>query len=324
MSFHLNFDPPVSKQKLTHHDQVLMMGSCFSEHIAQRLSSLKFQVETNPFGITFNPESIEMALNRIIDKRYFTEEDVFEKEGRWFSLEAHSSVLSFSENKLLELLNNSIDSWNAKLKTAKYLVITFGSAFFYTHKAKDSTVANCHKLPATLFEKRLADVHLIVKKYQDLVEKLKTINPQLSVLFTVSPVKHLRDGVVENNLSKAILIQMVHQVIKQNSHCFYFPAYELVIDDLRDYRFYEADMAHPNQQAIEYVWRKFSDTYFDQETKSLIEKIQEINQALNHRPFNPETETHLKFKKAFYQKCEALIASHKWLDLKKELNYFSS
>lgn len=324
MSFHLNFDPAVSLQKLTHQDQILMMGSCFSEHIAERLSLLKFQVETNPFGIAFNPDSIEIALNRIIDQRYYTEEEVFEKEGRWLCLEAHSSVSAPSKKELIDLLNHKIDSWNLKLKTTKYLVITFGSAFFYTHKAKNSTVANCHKLPATLFEKQLSDTLSIVKKYQVLIEKLRTFNSQLSILFTVSPVKHLRDGVVENNLSKAILIQVVHQLVKQNSICSYFPAYELVNDDLRDYRFYEADMAHPNHQAIDYVWRKFSVTYFDQETKSLIEKIQEINQAVNHRPFNPETETHIKFKKAFYQKCEALKTDHKWLDLQKELYYFSS
>jgi hypothetical protein len=324
MSFHLDFNPVISQYKITHQDGVLMMGSCFSEHIAERLSLLKFQVETNPFGIVFNPESIHMALSRTINKHYFTEEDVFENEGKWFCLEAHSSVSASTKQELLNTLNQTIDIWNSKLHRSKYLVITFGSAFCYSYKEKELIVANCHKLPATLFEKKLSETDSILKSYQDLIEKIKTFNPQLTILFTVSPVKHLRDGVVENNLSKAVLIQTVHQLVKYNSNCFYFPAYELVNDDLRDYRFYEADMAHPNKQAVDYVWEKFSNVYFNDEIKIVIDEIQEINQAMNHRPFNIESESHMKFKKTFYQKCVELSTKYIWLNLETELNYFSN
>lgn len=324
MQFHLGFQPAASQHKITHQEGVLFLGSCFSEHIANRLLDLKFNVNTNPFGIVFNPKSIASSLYRIIHKKYFKDEDVFEKEGLWYSLEAHSSVFSISKNELLEKLNHSIDLWNNEIQKASYLIVTFGSAFAYHHKQKEKIVANCHKLPQALFEKTLFENHEIIVDFQELINDLKTINPQLKWMFTVSPVKHLRDGVVENNLSKAILIQSVHQLIKQNTNCFYFPAYELVTDDLRDYRFYESDMAHPNTQAINYVWKKFSEVYFNEATSAINERVLQIHQAYHHRLFNKTTETSMKFKHNFYQKCVTLQAEFNYLDLSKELHYFNT
>ena len=324
MQFHLGFQPAVSQNKITHQDGVLFIGSCFSEHIAGRMLDLKFNLQTNPFGIVFNPKSIVTSLHRIIHKIYFKEEDVFEKEGLWYSLEAHSSVFSNTQIELLETLNRPIDMWNQELHRASYLVVTLGSAFVYQHKQQDKIVANCHKLPQALFEKMLLDNHEIIVDFQELINDLKTINSHLKWMFTVSPVKHLRDGVVENNLSKAILIQAVHQLVKQNINCFYFPAYELVTDDLRDYRFYESDMAHPNTQAINYVWKNFSEVYFNDITNSINDRLMQIHQAYNHRLFNKTTETSMKFKHNFYQKCVTLQAEYNYLDLSKELKYFNT
>lgn len=324
MQFHLGFQPEISQKKITHNDDVLLIGSCFSEHIGNRLNELKFRVHTNPFGIVFNPKSIETTLNRIINKDYFEENDVFEKEGNWYSLEAHSSVFAAGKNELLALLNNTIDEWNLKLKSASFLIITVGSAFAYKSKLKEKIVANCHKLPQAEFDKVLLETQDIVFDYQILIDKLKQINPNLNILFTVSPVKHLRDGVVENSLSKAILIQSVHQLIKQNANCVYFPAYELVNDDLRDYRFYESDMAHPNVQAINYVWKKFSEVYFNEISHSINEKIIHIHQAYHHRLFNESTESSVKFKHKFYQKCVVLQSEFPHIDLSKELHYFNT
>ena len=324
MQFHLGFQPAVSQHKITHQDGVLFLGSCFSEHIANRLLDLKFKIHTNPFGIVFNPNSIFSSIYRIIHKKYFKEEDVFEKEGLWYSLEAHGSVFATSKNELLKLLNHSIDIWNEEIQKANYLVVTFGSAFAYQHKQQEKIVANCHKLPQALFEKILLENHEIIVDFQELIENLKIINPNLKWMFTVSPVKHLRDGVVENNLSKAILIQAVHQLVKQNTNCFYFPAYELVTDDLRDYRFYESDMAHPNKQAINYVWKKFSEVYFNELTNEINERVLQIHQAYHHRLFNNTTETSMKFKHNFYQKCVTLQAEYNYIDLSKELYYFNT
>ncbi|MFN8114676.1 MAG: GSCFA domain-containing protein [Bacteroidia bacterium] len=324
MQFHLGFQPVVSQHKITHQDGVLFFGSCFSEHIAGKLIDLKFYVKTNPFGIVFNPRSIVTSLYRVIHKKYFKEEDVFEKEGLWYSLEAHSSVYATSQKELLNSLNHLIDVWNQELYQASYLVITFGSAFAYQHKQQEKIVANCHKLPQALFEKILLENHEIIVDFQELIEEVKAVNPHLKWMFTVSPVKHLRDGVVENNLSKSILIQAVHQLVKQNTNCFYFPAYELVTDDLRDYRFYESDMAHPNTQAINYVWKKFSEVYFNDITNSINDRVKQIHQAYHHRLFNKTTETSMKFKHNFYQKCVTLQAEYNYLDLSKELHYFNT
>lgn len=323
MQFHLNYIPEVSQQKITHYDDVLLIGSCFSEHIGNKMTDLKFKVSSNPFGIVFNPKSIKHALDRIIERNYFNDNDVFEKDNVWYSLEAHSSLSGSSKNELVEKLNQYLTDWNLKLQTVNFLIITFGSAFAYKHKEQHKIVVNCHKLPGSLFEKDLLEANSIISDYNHLIQKLKTFNPQLNILFTVSPVKHLRDGVVENSLSKAILIESVHQLIRQHSNCFYFPAYELVNDDLRDYRFYEADMAHPNQQTINYVWQKFSDCYFNNETQNLNKKLIEILQATKHRPFNNDSEAHRQFKNNFLEKCKTLSSNYPMLDLRSEINYFS-
>ncbi|MES2762175.1 MAG: GSCFA domain-containing protein [Bacteroidota bacterium] len=324
MKFHLGFQPNTSSHKITHQSELLMIGSCFSEHIGNRLNDLKFSIHSNPFGIVFNPKSIETALNRIINNTYFTEAEVFEKDGQWFCMDAHSAISGSSEQELITGLNSMIDQWYQKLKSANYLTITFGSAYAYNDKARNKIVANCHKLPQALFEKTLLDTQDVVRDYQNLIDQLSQFNSGLKLLFTVSPVKHLKDGVVENSLSKAILIQAVHQLVKLNANCFYFPAYELVNDDLRDHRFYEADMAHPNAQAIDYVWQKFGETYFDETTVALNIKLVEIKQAFHHRLFNEKSESALAFKQKYRRKCLELQEESAFLNLSNELNYFSN
>lgn len=324
MKFHLDFTPKISQQQINHQQGVLFIGSCFSEHIAGKLGQLKFEVDTNPFGIVFNPKSIELAINRILTKNYFTSTNVFEKDGFWFCLETHTSLFATTQLDLIKKLNTLIDEWYIKLKHAKWLVITLGSAYAYKHIEQERIVANCHKLPNTLFEKQLFQSNDIVSDFSILIENIKNINPQLQVLLTVSPVKHLRDGVIENSLSKAILIQAVHQLVSKHTRCSYFPAYELVAEDLRDYRFYQADMAHPNQQAVDYVWQKFEQTYFSNDTKLINEKLVDIYLAMHHKPFNMDGDAFLQFKKTYYKKCEALKQQYSWLNMEVELNYFKT
>ena len=324
MQFHLGFQPTVSPNKIKHQDDVLLIGSCFSEHIGNRLNELKFNVNSNPFGIVFNPKSIVSTILRIINKNYFVAKDVFEKEGLWYSFEAHSSVRGETQQELLHMLNHSIDLWNEKLKTAHWLTITFGSAFAYKHVEQAKVVANCHKLPQSIFEKTLLKTNDIVNDFNDVINKLQQFNPTLKIILTVSPVKHLRDGVVENSVSKAILIQSTHQLINNFMNCVYFPAYELVNDDLRDYRFYESDMAHPNKQAIDYVWKRFTEVYFNEKTNAINDKVTQIHQAYHHRLFNETTSSSVKFKHKFYQQCTNLQAEYPYLDLVKELHYFNT
>lgn len=323
MQFHLDYKPVVSPEKITHEDQVLLIGSCFSEHIGNGLGDHKFKVDSNPFGIVFNPSSIAKGVTRIVNKNYFTDTDVLEIDGKWISFESHSSISASTKVELLNTLNGIIDAWHVKIKSAKWLVITFGSAYAYRHSEKNTIVANCHKLPHTLFEKQLLESPEIVSELQTLLNLLLQFNAGFKILYTVSPVKHIRDGVVENSLSKSILIQSVHQLVKANTNSVYFPAYEIVTDDLRDYRFYESDMAHPNKQAIDYVWKRFSEVYFNETTNGINEKVLTIQQAYNHRLFDQSSPSSIKFKKGFYEKCLALQSEYIWLDFSKELKYFN-
>lgn len=324
MHFHLDYKPTVSQQHISHQQGILLMGSCFSEHIADKLTIRKFTVDTNPFGIVFNPKSIEIAIHRMVNKIYYKEKDVFEKEGFWFCLETHTSIFANTSQELITLLNTIINEWHIKLKNASWLILTLGSAYAYKHSEQQQIVANCHKLPSTLFEKKLLQPNDLVTDYSNLIKTIKQLNPTIQLIFTVSPVKHLRDGLIENSLSKAILLQTIHQLVNQHKHCYYFPAYELVIDDLRDYRFYEPDMAHPNQQAIDYVWQKFEEVYFSIVTKSINEKLMDIHLALNHKPFNSNSEASVKFKTTYYKKCEALKKQYPWINLELEKKYFST
>lgn len=323
MQFHLNINTGVSTDKIEHRNITLFFGSCFSEHIEKRLNDLKFNSASNPFGIVFNPVSIQRSLNRIITKTYFTENDLLENGDMWKCLETHSSLSMASKAQLLHTLNSLVDEWYVKLCKANTLIITFGSAFFYEHLESGITVANCHKLPGKLFTKHLSNTAAIVADYNALLNTLKSFNPDLKVIFTVSPVKHLRDGIIENSLSKAVLIQSVHEISKQHSNCTYFPAYELVNDDLRDYRFYEADMAHPNKLAIDYVCDKFSGMFFSTDTLKLNAKLRELNSAFHHRPLNKESIAFTEFKQAQVNKCLALKTDYPFLNFDKELIYFS-
>jgi len=324
MQFHLNFQPQVSRHQITHQDGILFIGSCFSEHIAGRMIELKFKVATNPFGVIFNPKSILISLNRILYKNYYTVNDVFEKDGLWYSLEAHSLIYAYTQHELIQKLNNLIDQWNEKMNTSSFLMLTFGSAYAYYHKQQQRVVANCHKLPQAIFDKQMLNYFEIVSDFQLLIDELKRFNPNLKLVLTVSPVKHLRDGVIENNLSKAILLQSIHQIVKQNAHCMYFPSYELVVDDLRDYRFYETDMSHPNFQATRYVWDKFSNVYFSALTQKMNTKLEQILQAHQHRILRQNSETTKKFKESFYQKCILLKEEFPYLNLEEELAYFKT
>lgn len=323
MRFHLDLQTGISPDKIGHQHRLLLIGSCFTEHIGQRLNDLKFNCHSNPFGIVFNPLSMIKTMDRLIEKNPFTEADVMQHQGSWLSLDAHSSLSKPSRELLLRHLNAEVEEWHGHLKQADWLILTFGSAYYYEYLASGSTVANCHKLPAGLFIKKMAQAGELTTAYKELLQKLQAFNPSLNVIVTVSPVKHLRDGVIQNNLSKSVLSLTAHGLAEGQNNCSYFPSYELINDDLRDYRFYEADMAHPNKQAIDYVWNKFCGTYFDTETQTLLDKITALNSAFLHRPLQAESKAFADFKSAQLKKCSELKARYPYLDLEKEQHYFS-
>lgn len=323
MRLHLDLQTGISPDKIGHQQQVLLIGSCFTEHIGQRLNDLKFDCHSNPFGIVFNPLSMIKTMDRLMENKAFTDKDVMEHDGSWLSLEVHSSLSKPSQESLLRHLNAEVEQWHRHLKEADWLILTFGSAYYYEYLANGTTVANCHKLPAGFFTKKMAHAGELTSAYHELLQKLQAFNPSLKVIVTVSPVKHLRDGVIQNNLSKSVLSLTAHGLAERQNNCSYFPSYELVNDDLRDYRFYEADMAHPNKQAIDYVWNKFCGTYFGAETQALLDRIAALNTAFLHRPLQAESKAFAEFKAAQLKKCSELKVRYPYLDLEKEQHYFS-
>lgn len=283
MKFNLNFTPNRPNFSITHHDNLFFIGSCFSDEIGFKFKEHLYKVEINPFGNLFNPLSIYTCLNNLVQSNNFDTSLAINRDGYYYSYLHHSAIGEPTVEALQEKINFSTKNSANFLKSSDYLFITFGTAFYYYHLQLKQTVANCHKQLSSTFEKCLASPDNIVSKYNLLIKNLKEFNPKLKIVFTVSPVKHLRDGVIENNLSKAYLIAAVHELVKQHDNCHYFPSYELINDDLRDYRFYKSDLAHPNEAGVEYVWEKLVDCYFNNEEKQLQQKIQQYKKALSHQ-----------------------------------------
>jgi len=306
MQFHLNHIPEKPGFTIDHTHSVFLMGSCFSSNIGSLLSDHKFKITVNPNGILFNPSSIFTSLQTILKQHHPEEKSILQRGENFYSYFHHSSVNAGSKEKLVEEIVDTNKKNLEFIKKCDYLIITFGTAFHYHHKGLNTTVANCHKRPGNLFEKKLLSVSQITEQCQSLLNDLKVLNTKLKVIFTVSPVKYLKDGVVENTLSKSTLILAIHDIIRANQNCFYFPAYELVNDDLRDYRFYKEDLAHPNEQAIKYIWEKFSTCYFSSATQSLNKLIHELNQAVEHRQMQKNDSETLKLKD-FIEKKEQVI-----------------
>ena len=322
MDFHLEFIPKPFDVKINHQHNLLLAGSCFTEQIGTKLANHKFSVLDNPNGILFNPISITKSISSYIDNKQYTAADLFYQNESWNSWEHHSRFSNPDKKICLEGINESQSKANSFLKNADWLLITLGSAFVYELENKE-VVANCHKVPTDKFAKRLLTAEEVYVDFQKMVEKAVAFNPSLKIIFTISPVRHLRDGFVENNRSKAALIQAVHQLVDTNSNCFYFPAYELVIDDLRDYRFFAEDMVHPNYAATNYVWEKFIATCVDEPSQLLMKEIAVIVAAKNHKPFNPTSEQHKKFLQTNLEKVKKLQQQFPYINLTEEEEFFN-
>lgn len=328
MNFTLPITIPAATIAIQHSDKILLTGSCFTEHMSSRMEQVRMDVLANPSGIMFNPESVADSLNAYIDNRNYTPGDLFQLQEIWNSWDFHSDFSATGSEAALQRMNNAVSGAATFLAEADWLIVTFGSAFQYFTTALAGEagrgVANCHRAPGQWFEKRLLTVETIVATWSRLIERLQSHNPKLKLIFTISPVRHVRDGVVDNNRSKARLIEAVHTLIETYNHCSYFPAYEIVIDILRDHRFYDVDMIHPNYAATQYVWERFADTYFTADTRKLLARIQDIQTARHHKVRFPDTEAHSRFKASYRQKLLALQELYPYLDLREALDYFSS
>jgi len=291
---------PFKKQqhyKIDYNAKILTLGSCFTENIGNKLNYFKFSATVNPFGILFHPKAIEnLVLNAINEKKY-AEENIFFQNEQWHCFEAHSSLSNPSKEILLQRLNASVDVTNKQIHESTHIIITLGTAWCYRFIETNTIVANCHKIPQKKFLKELLPVNEISESLSSTIALIRNINKNASVLFTVSPVRHLKNGVVENQQSKSHLITAVHQVVEPRNNTFYVPSYEIMMDELRDYRFYAEDMIHPNNMAIQYIWEKFVQVWFTSDAEDTMQEIETIQKGLLHRPFNPESEQHQEFLK---------------------------
>ncbi len=328
MKFHYEFDIRKSPYPVKHGQHLLLMGSCFTENIGEKLRKHKFNTLENPNGILFNPVSVVEAINMYINNTQTSDNDIFQHNETWHSWKHHSRFSGITAHECISKINQSTATAHSYLKQADHLLITLGSAWVYTltgHAAggrEGSIAANNHKAPADWFAKRLLGAEETEKMLTEMLEELFSCNPDIKVSFTISPVRHLREGLIENNRSKAVLIQAVHALVEHYPQLYYFPAYELVIDDLRDYRFFAEDLVHPNYQATQYVWEKFTEACMSEDTRILMKEIADINLAFQHKPFNPQTKQHQLFLQSYLGKTRSLKEKYSFLDLEQEMAYF--
>ncbi len=270
-----------------YHSKIFGLGSCFVDNIKTKLEDFRFQVKINDFGTVFNLYSINNVLDRIVNKKYFSKKDLFFHEDVWKSFEVHSSFNNKNEKDFLLNINKKIDENHSFLKQADWVFFTLGTAWIYRYIKTGEIVNNCHKLPQKNFTKVLLSIDFMMNTANEITRLLQKINPDIKMLITLSPVRHLKDGFIENQRSKARLTEVVHQWVN-NENSFYFPSYEILMDDLRDYRFYKKDLVHPNEMAIEYIWEKFSDAMISGTIKEDMKKIESISKFFSHHPFNGE------------------------------------
>lgn len=305
------------KNQISYDSELLLIGSCFAQHIGSKLDYFKFRNLQNPFGILFHPVSIENLVSRAVRSIPYSHDEVFFYNERWHCFDSHSDLSDLSAEKLLQNLNLRLERTREQIVKATHVVITLGTAWAYRHIEQGTLVANCHKVPQKEFKKELLSAHEVATSIKKTMQLVRTIKPNANFVFTVSPVRHLKDGFVENQLSKAHLITAIHEVLeKSNAQGVgegYFPSYELMMDELRDYRFYKTDMVHPNQLAIDYIWEKFKFVSIAENAHTIMDKVDVIQKGRLHRPFNAPSEQHKKFEKNLEEKIKDLQRAYPFM-----------
>jgi hypothetical protein len=302
----------------------MFLGSCFTENVGKKMKDLKYDVDINPFGILYNPVSVANGIYILLEGKRFSEHDLVQHNGLWHSFYHHSRFSSSDVNQTLNNINTRIEASSQFLKKADFLFITFGTAWVYKYTETGKTVSNCHKIPSRNFDRVRLSVDEIYKIYMTMLEKLWEINPAVRVVFTVSPVRHWKDGAVGNQRSKAVLLLAIDEIIRNTSKkTAYFPSYEFVMDELRDYRFYAEDMIHISDVAVNYIWEKFEMSLIEPGSISVSKEINRIQAAANHIPFNKFTIEHLKFLKEQKLKIRQLENKYPYLTFEPEQSNFS-
>ncbi|WP_347922704.1 GSCFA domain-containing protein [Pontimicrobium sp. SW4] len=301
---------PQQHNQIDYNSSILLLGSCFVENIGNKLDYFKFQNLQNPFGILFQPLAIEKLITNAINKKEYTEDDIFFHNEQWHCYDAHSKLSNASKEDLLNDLSKKIKLTNQLIYESTHIIITLGTSWVYRFVETDTIVGNCHKVPQKQFLKELISIDKITESLQSIIALIKSVNNTVSILFTVSPVRHLKDGFIENSRSKSHLVSAIHQVVEPRNKINYFPSYEIMMDELRDYRFYTEDMIHPNQTAINYIWEKFQEVWISKEASKTIEDVIVIQKGMSHKPFNPNSEAYQIFLSGLEEKKELLQQRH--------------
>lgn len=306
----MKFTTPVSvsqqEPKIDHNSGVFLLGSCFVENIGEKFDHYKLPNKRNPLGILYHPFGIRDLISRAVTRNNFTSADVFFDNERWHCFEAHSSMSDPAGERLINNLNNALKTTREYLEAASHIIITPGTSWIYRRVENDTAVANCHKLPQVNFRKEISGVTELEDAMTSIVNNIREINTTGQIIFTISPVRHIKDGLMENQLSKSLLFVALQKVLNSQNSIFYFPSYEILIDELRDYRFYAEDMLHPGKTGIDYIWQKFSFSWLSPETTLMLKEIDNIQKGLLHRPFHENSEAHKKFRSALTAKIQAI------------------
>jgi len=310
--------------KISHKSKTLFTGSCFAENIGAKLEELKFPVQINPLGINYNPISIGKSLAFTMLNKQFFENNLFLANDLWNSYDFHSKFSNSDKDECLKLINSSISVANGFLKNTDYLFISFGTAYVYSLQSDGSFVSNCHKQDDKIFNRKLFKPNEIVEYWSEIIKSLKEFNKDIKIIFTVSPVRHKRDGFIANQLSKSVLFVAINELKELFGNIFYFPSYELMMDELRDYRFYNDDMVHPSGKAIEYIFGKFGESFFDKETIILNIRIGNISKALKHKVFSVGSISHIEHLKRLKEDIKALVSEYEYIDFWDLKNDYST
>ena len=324
MNFRTQVELPERETEIRHSERIMLFGSCFAENIGNLLKENKFRCDVNPFGVLYNPLSIANALNQILEGKEYEEEDLFFSGGLWHSWMHHSDFSAPSQEEALALMNFRLAKAKENLAKADWLVMTWGTAYVYIHQEMQKVVGNCHKQPDKTFRRLMLNAVAFVEECRGVLKKCREVNPNLKVLFTVSPIRHAKDGMHGNQLSKATLLLAIDEICRTCPDCFYFPSYEIIMDELRDYRFYADDMIHLSSKSVEYIWECFSRCYFSKETQAVMKEWMEIKKAIDHKPFRPDSDAYRAFLSQIVLKIMQMKEKFPYLEVQKEIELCES
>ena len=324
MEFRTTVKTGENRAWLHHSDSVVLLGSCFSDNIGTKMRGAFINASINPMGTLYNPMSIAGAVNRLINNSPVAGMQLFMQGGVWNSYDFHSRHSMPDKQAAIDHMNRCIEQGHDALRQCQLLTITLGTALVYRLRSTGEVVANCHKVPQHEFERKMATVSEMTRELDSMLTRLHEFNPDLHVIFTVSPIRHIADGLDTNSLSKAALRVAIHEVMARHSdYCDYFPAFEIMLDDLRDYRFYTSDMVHPSDVAIEYIWQAFQATYLDDRSAIAVARCERIHKRLQHRPMSTARETVDRFNADTAAVVRNLIKEYPYLSNNPELKHFT-